>query len=93
MHGFGTGLGIFYAMLAPLAEKYHGRVIAIDSLGCGLSSKPPWSLPKGEDCPISEAEDFFTHGIERWREAMDLDRVILMGHSLGGYLAVAYAQK
>lgn len=31
------------------------------------------------------------HAIEEWRRAMGLDSVILLGHSLGGYLAASYA--
>ena len=54
MHGFGTGLGMYYAALPPLAERWQGRVLAIDTLGCGLSSRPRWVLPKGEDCPVDQ---------------------------------------
>jgi len=42
---------------------------------------------------VDEAEEFFLDGLEKWRQAMKLDKMTLMGHSLGGYLAVAYAQK
>lgn len=93
MHGFGTGLGIYYASLPALAERWHGKVYAIDTLGCSLSSRPRWHLDHGASCKVSEAEDFFVDGLERWRHEMRLDRMVLMGHSLGGYLAVAYAER
>jgi cardiolipin-specific phospholipase len=93
MHGFGTGLGIYYSSLPALAEKWQGSVFAIDTLGCSLSSRPRWHLEHGAACKVSEAEDFFVDGLERWRRAVGLERMVLMGHSLGGYLAVAYAER
>lgn len=93
MHGFGTGLGIYYAALPALAEKWAGPVFALDSLGCCLSSRPRWHLEKGEACAVAKAESFFVDGLERWRAQMKIDKMVLMGHSLGGYLAVAYAEK
>ena len=70
MHGFGTGLGMYYAALPALAEKWRGRVLAIDTLGCALSSRPSWHLPKGEGSSVDEVEDFFVDGLERWRATM-----------------------
>lgn len=93
MHGFATGIGIYYAALPSLAERWGGRVIAIDTLGCGLSSRPRWKLGHGTACKVEDAEDFFLDGLEKWRDAMKLDTMVLMGHSLGGYLSVAYADR
>lgn len=58
MHGFGTGLGIYYAALPALAERWRGSVFAIDTLGCSLSSRPHWHLSHGASCKVSDAEDF-----------------------------------
>lgn len=93
MHGFGTGLGIYYAALPALAERWRGPLFAIDTLGCGMSSRPRWHLPKGATCDVAEAEAFFIDGLECWRKSMSIERMVLMGHSAGGYLAVAYAEK
>lgn len=30
---------------------------------------------------------------DRWRKANGLDKMVLCGHSLGGYLSVCYAEK
>ena len=38
-----------------------------------------------------DAEDFFLTSLQRWREAMRVDKMVLVGHSLGGYLAASYA--
>ena len=51
--------------------------------------------------PISEfsakkqkdAEEFVIQGLESWCYKMGIDKMILCGHSLGGYIAVKYAYK
>ena len=37
------------------------------------------------------AENFFIKALDKWRERMGLKKVVLMGHSMGGYLAATYA--
>lgn len=39
------------------------------------------------------AETFFVESLEAWRKAMDIDSMVLAGHSMGGLIAVAYAEK
>ena len=36
-------------------------------------------------------EQYFIDGIERWRRSVGLERVVLLGHSFGGYFAACYA--
>jgi cardiolipin-specific phospholipase len=93
MHGFAWGLGAYYTALPGLAERWPGKVYAIDSLGCGLSSRPRWHLGHGIECRVEEAEAFFVDGLEAWRVAMRIEKMVLMGHSLGGYVAIAYAER
>jgi cardiolipin-specific phospholipase len=93
MHGFAWGLGAYYTALPGLAERWPGKVYAIDSLGCGLSSRPRWHLGHGIECRVEEAEAFFVDGLEAWRAAMRIEKMVLMGHSLGGYVAIAYAER
>jgi cardiolipin-specific phospholipase len=62
----------------------------------GLSSRPsPHLLSSPGSAPIptrvSRAEHFFLSSLESWRIASGLDKMVLVGHSLGGYLASAYA--
>jgi len=40
-----------------------------------------------------EAELFFTQSIEKWREAMGLDKMTIVAHSFGGHLTSRYALK
>uniref|UniRef100_A0A672HMR3 1-acylglycerol-3-phosphate O-acyltransferase ABHD5 n=1 Tax=Salarias fasciatus TaxID=181472 RepID=A0A672HMR3_SALFA len=37
------------------------------------------------------AEDQFVEAVEQWRAKVGLESMILLGHNLGGYLAVSYS--
>ncbi|KAI9099995.1 Alpha/Beta hydrolase protein [Phlyctochytrium arcticum] len=95
-HGYGAGLGFFYRNFAGLSELPNWRIYAIDWLGMANSSRPPFpSVPRGapDTQVVSDAEQFFVDSLEEWRVANHIDKMTLMGHSLGGYLATAYATK
>ena len=53
LHGYGSGVGMYYSSLPPLAEAWPGPVYVLDTPGCGQSSRPPW-LKRGLDCPVDE---------------------------------------
>jgi len=93
LHGWGFGTGLYSHSLPAIASRWRGRVFAVDSLGCGLSSRPRWRLPRGDSCAVDEAESWFVDGLESWRAALGLEKMVLLGHSIGGYLAVAYAER
>lgn len=42
---------------------------------------------------VYAAESFFVESLESWRRHHDLDKMTLAGHSMGGYLSVAYAER
>lgn len=68
--------------LAGLADA--GRpVVFYDQLGCGKSDHP--------DDPELWVIDTFVDEVAAVREALGLDRVHLLGHSWGGWLALEYA--
>ena len=54
-------------------------------LACA-TGRPPFPAKSRED-----AEEFFLSSLQRWREAMGMEKMVLVGHSLGGYLAASYA--
>jgi len=88
IHGYFMGSGSWAHSLDALAST--GRhVYSIDWPGWGLSSKP--DFPTGEGTRV--CEQFFVEGIERWRRSVGLERVVLLGHSFGGYFAACYAMK
>ncbi|CAN0390481.1 unnamed protein product [Pylaiella littoralis] len=86
-HGYGMGVGGWHLNLGELTASAH--VMAKDWLGCGLSSRPRWELEG-----LEETESFFVDSLEsRWRQANEVEKMVLCGHSLGGYLSVCYAEK
>ncbi|KAF6266374.1 Alpha/Beta hydrolase protein [Scenedesmus sp. NREL 46B-D3] len=84
MPGYGAGTGFFFRNLDGLARVFN--VFAVDWLGTGLSGRPPFT---GRD--RASTEDFFLESLNTWRQKQGLDSFILVGHSLGGYLAASYA--
>lgn len=85
LHGFGGGVGLWAQNLDALSQ--HRPIFALDLLGFGQSSRPLFSTD------AREAEDQFVESIEQWRAKVGLDSMILLGHNLGGYLAVSYSIK
>ncbi|KAL8651961.1 MAG: hypothetical protein Q9226_004470 [Calogaya cf. arnoldii] len=94
LHGYGAGLGFFYKNFEGLSRVPGWTVYALDLLGMGRSSRPPFRVhAKDRQKSITEAEDWFVDALEEWRVKRKIDRFTLLGHSLGGYMAVAYALK
>lgn len=94
IHGYGAGLGFFYKNFEPLSRLAGWQVYALDLLGMGRSTRPPFRIKaKNRVDAIKEAEDWFVDALEEWRLKRNIDRFTLMGHSLGGYMAVVYALK
>ena len=89
LHGYLNGGAYFYRNLRGLSHFFQ-RIHAIDMLGWGLSSRPKFQLLEKS---TKAAEDFFVESLEAWRKMNQIDRMILGGHSMGGYLAVAYCER
>jgi cardiolipin-specific phospholipase len=94
LHGYGAGLGFFYKNFEGLSRVKGWKLYALDMLGMGRSSRPPFKIhakdPAGK---ITEAENWFIDALEEWRVLKKIEKFTLLGHSLGGYVAVAYALK
>jgi cardiolipin-specific phospholipase len=60
----------------------------------GRSARVPFTVKaKRDDIPgrVHEAESFFVQSLEDWRQLMGLEKMTLIGHSLGAYLGIVYA--
>jgi cardiolipin-specific phospholipase len=72
-------------------------IYLLDWLGMGRSSRDfPFKITaKPTDTPerVRQAEAFFLDSLEEWREGMGINKMTLVGHSLGAYLVTAYALK
>jgi pimeloyl-ACP methyl ester carboxylesterase len=80
IHGLGATKGSFVPTLAALSDRY--RVIALDLPGFGDSDKP---IGAAYDPP------FFARACDEVLDALELDRVHLIGNSLGGRIALEMA--
>lgn len=85
VHGMGGGVGLWAQNIDSLAEKR--PLYAFDLLGFARSSRPKFSTSP----QLVEME--FVESIEEWRQEMKLDKIMLLGHSLGAYVVSAYALK
>lgn len=83
VHGFASGVALWMLNLEKLSENR--TVHCLDTLGFGRSSRPRLSTD------ALEAEFQFVQSLEEWRAQMGLDRFVLLGHSMGGFLACSYA--
>ena len=73
VHGITTWSFIWEGMMPLLAGRF--RVLALDLLGCGRSSKP---------LDVSYALKDHAERIPRFLDALGIDRVHYVGHDLGG---------
>ncbi|WPG98019.1 putative cardiolipin-specific deacylase, mitochondrial [Acrodontium crateriforme] len=94
LHGYGAGLGFFYKNFDGLSRLPHWKLYALDLLGMGRSSRPPFKIhAKEKESKVREAENWFVDALEEWRIKRGIEKMTLLGHSLGGYMAVCYALK
>lgn len=85
LHGMGAGVAFWVMNLDELAV--HRPVYAIDTLGFGRSSRPSFA----NDGMVAEKQ--LVRSIEEWRREMNIPQMILLGHSMGGFLATSYTMQ
>ncbi|CAG8611318.1 6708_t:CDS:2 [Acaulospora colombiana] len=99
LHGYGAGLGFFSLNLEALSSWVSKRglpVYLLDWLGMGRSARPTFKVsakPADTIARVDQAESFFLDALEEWRGTMGINKMTLVGHSLGAYLVTAYALK
>ena len=87
LHGFGGSRGGRYSGFGRLAKALFDAGVAsirIDFAGCGESSEP------FSNCSPASMEEDAANAVEFMRESygIDPDRVLIVGHSLGGRVAL-----
>ncbi len=84
LHG---GPGGSHDYLEPLSElsKHGVNVLFYDQFGCGRSEEPKELSKYTVDYGVEELEEL--------RKQIFNDKVVILGHSYGGLLALAYAIK
>ncbi|KAF4520333.1 hypothetical protein B566_EDAN004393 [Ephemera danica] len=83
LHGMGAGSALWVLNLDTISKS--NPVHCIDLLGFARSSRPKFSSNP------TETEQQMVKGLEAWRREMRLNSMILLGHSLGGFIATSYA--
>jgi pimeloyl-ACP methyl ester carboxylesterase len=85
VHGYCGGVALWAHNFDSLSKSH--PLYAFDLIGFGRSSRPSFS----QDPIVAEMQ--FVESIEDWRKQMNIDKMILLGHSLGGFLISSYAIK
>ena len=91
LHGYMGGAAMFARNFADLTRTFP-CIYSLDMLGWGLSSRPKFDFVEGQD-PIEATEAFFVESLEAWRKENKIEKMVLAGYCLGGYLSVAYCGK
>lgn len=96
VHGFGASLGFFFRNFEGMSKIPGAKLHFLDLLGFGLSSRPKFpkfnpKVSKSKDLEVCEG--FFIDPLEAWRQQRKVELLVLIGHSLGGYLSFAYSLK
>ncbi|XP_037948748.1 (Lyso)-N-acylphosphatidylethanolamine lipase-like isoform X2 [Teleopsis dalmanni] len=83
LHDLGAGIALWVMNLDSLAKDR--PVYAMDILGFGRSSRPTFSTD------ALKCEKQYVKCVEEWRREMNIDSMILLGHSMGGFISSSYA--
>lgn len=83
VHGYAACGVFYYKVIKELRDRFH--IFAIDMFGMGASSRPRMT-----NFTFDKVVEFFVAPLEEWRQKMNLQSFVLMGHSMGGYVCSQY---
>lgn len=88
IHGSGPGVSAYanWRLILPQVEDV-SRVLAPDMIGFGYSDKPVG----GEESGVTYGRELWTKQLIDFMDALDLEKVNLVGNSFGGALAMSVA--
>lgn len=81
VHGLASNAGFWRYTIPELAKKY--RVIAVDLPGYGKSAKGDYTY----------SMDFYATQINEFLSEKSIDKVVYVGHSMGGQIGLTFALK
>ncbi len=79
IHGMGSYAPAWNKMIARLSKKYHCLALDLPNYGLSKAGAYAFSMP------------FFAEAIEAFIQQLGLKRVVLVGHSMGGQIALTTA--
>jgi len=79
LHGLSSSMGFWEYQVPELAREH--RVLAVDLPGFGASGRP--------DAPYTPP--WYAAMVTGWMDHLGLDRAVLVGHSMGGQIALTVA--
>jgi cardiolipin-specific phospholipase len=88
LHGFGAGAAMWFLNIDDIARRTGRDVLAVDLLGFGRSSRTKMAATSP-----AEAEAFFVDSLRQLFDKLELERVALVGHSLGGFISAVFAMQ
>lgn len=88
-----AGVAFWFKNLQAIADLARRPVVGLDLLGFGRSARPRFPLLRGgaPDEQTRVAEAFFVDSLRAWFDALGIARSVVVGHSLGGFLAALFA--
>jgi len=72
------------------SRQNKGTITGAKAQQADLKKVDIWNASAEEKKAVKDAEDFFLKPFEEWRKNVGIGEMILIGHSLGGYLASSY---